>query len=184
MTIYNHSPSDTWTPKTTGVIPEFATWVLKNIPAGYNWRQYQPFHTRTRLVGDLSLCTGYLYMYIYTPGLDRARCEFTVLGGYLTVMITTGSLFLGEKWLTKWIFREIKKTAGFMKRSGYRKGVWGGYLNLFKGSEPRLDRYLHQKPGLWNVWVWGTPQGTGMITAGGLVLACCFCLFVCLFLPD
>ncbi len=72
MTIYNHSPSDTWTLKTTGIIPEFATWVyivlvwvwvLKDIPAGYNLRQYQPFHTRTSLVGGLRLNTGYLYFY-------------------------------------------------------------------------------------------------------------------------
>jgi hypothetical protein len=36
-------------------------------------------------------------VYIYIPGLGRARCGFPVLGGYLTVIITAGSSFFGEK---------------------------------------------------------------------------------------
>jgi hypothetical protein len=38
MTIYNHSPSDTWTLKTTGIIPEFATGVGRVFCRGDNHR--------------------------------------------------------------------------------------------------------------------------------------------------
>ncbi len=48
-------------------------------------------------------------------------------------------------------------------------------MSLFEGSEPWLEGYLHQRPDLGSEG----PQGTSMITAGGLVPAAVFvCLFV------